>query len=59
MKERSASKDLHFGHFKAVTQHTSNLLLHYTLAEIPFRTRHSLESWKQATDMMILKQEGD
>ena len=57
-KERTSSRSIHFGHFKAATKHTTNLLVHYTLAEIPFRAGYSLKRWKKATDVMILKKEG-
>ena len=57
-KEATSSRSIHFGHFKAATSHSLNLLLHYALAEIPFRSGYSLKRWKKATDVMILKKEG-
>ena len=50
--------DIHFGHFIASTQHDYNLLVHYIMAEIPFRTGFSPTRWKQATNVMILKKAG-
>ena len=58
MDERTASRDLHFGHFKAATKCDTNALIHYALAEIPFRTGYSPTRWKEATNLMILKKEG-
>lgn len=58
MNERTGTRDLHFGHFKAATKNSLNLLLHYALAEIPFRSGYTPERWKQASDLMILKKEG-
>ena len=58
MNERTGTRDIHFGHFKAATRHNLNLLLHYALAEIPFRSGYSPSRWKQASDLMILKKEG-
>ena len=58
MNKRTGTRDIHFGHFKAATRHNLNLLLHYALAEIPFRSGYSPSRWKQASDLMILKKEG-
>ena len=58
MKEKTSSHDVHFGHFKAACQHERNLLLHYAMAEIPFRTGFSPERWHYATNVMILKKAG-
>ena len=57
-REDTATGSIHFGHFKASTEHKLNLLLHYALAEIPFRSGYTPERWKQATNVMILKKEG-
>lgn len=59
MNEKTSSRRLHFGHFKAACQNDLNMMVHYTLAEIPFRTGYSLERWKKATTVMILKEEGN
>ena len=58
MKEKTSSRQLHFGHFKAATSNPLLLMVHYILAEIPFRTGYTLNRWKEATNLMILKQEG-
>ena len=59
MKEKTSSHgNLHFGHFKAACNHNKNILLHYALAEIPFRTGFSPLRWQQATNVMILKKAG-
>ena len=53
MDEKNTSRRLHFGHFKAACNHNKNILLHYALAEIPFRTGFSPLRWQQATNVMI------
>ena len=58
MKEKTGTHDLHFGHFQAACEHDHNLLVHYILAEIPFRTGFSPSRWKVATNVMILKKAG-
>ena len=59
MKEKTSSRTLHFGHFKAACKNQSNLMAHYVLAEIPLRTGYSLQCWREATNVMILKEEGN
>ena len=59
MKEKTSSHgNLHFGHFKTAYQHNKNILLHYVMAELPFRTGFSPLRWQQATNVMILKKAG-
>ena len=58
MKEKTGTHDLHFGHFIASCQHQHNLLVHYIMAEIPFRTGFSPSRWHEATNVMILKKAG-
>jgi hypothetical protein len=36
VKEKTSSRHLHFGHFKAACKNELNILVHYILAEIPF-----------------------
>ena len=55
MKECTASHDIHFGHFQAACDHRDNLLVHYIMAEVPFRTGFCPSCWKQAMSVMILK----
>ena len=58
MKEKTGTHDIHFGHFIASCQHQHNLLVHYILAEIPFRSGFAPSRWKVATNVMILKKAG-
>ena len=55
MKEKTSSRELHFGHFKAGIQNNSISNIHYIMAEIPLRTGYSPERWQKATNVMILK----
>ena len=60
MKEKTSSNgNLHFGHFKARVQNSSVLMMHYILSEIPFRTGYTYNRWKKATNVMLLKSEGN
>ena len=59
MREQTSSRDIHFGHFRAATEQNKIMNLHYQLAEIPFRTGYSPTRWKKATNVMILKKEGN
>jgi hypothetical protein len=56
--EKTSSRHLQFGHFKAACKNESNILMHYVLAEIPFRSGYSPARWKNATNVMILKKSG-
>ena len=58
MKEKTSSRDLHFGHFKTGVEHDRILQMHFELAEIPFRTGYSPTRWQEATQLMILKKLG-
>lgn len=58
MKEKTSSRELHFGHFKAGMKHDLVSIVHWILAEIPFRTGYSPRRWQNATDVMILKKLG-
>lgn len=58
MKEKTSSRQLHFGHFKASCTNELLTAVNYILAEIPFQSRYSPLGWKNATDVMILKKEG-
>ena len=59
MREQTASRDIHFGHYKAATETPNIMQFHYQLAEIPFRTGYSPQRWKKATNVMILKKENN
>ncbi len=58
MKERTASREVHFGHFKAGMKNDLISVVHWLMAEIPMRTGYTLQRWKNATDVMILKKSG-
>ena len=59
VKERTSSNGpLHFGHYKAGVTDDIILMTHYILAEIPFRAGYSLNRWKKATNLMLLKSAG-
>ena len=58
MREKTTSHDIHFGHFMAACEHRQNILVHYIMAEIPFRTGFAPSKWKSATNVMILKKAG-
>ena len=55
MREKTASRELHFGHFKSATYNENIMNIHYMMAEIPFRTGYSPVRWRKATNVMILK----
>ena len=57
-KERTSSRRLHFGHFKASCINPLLLMSHYYMAEVPFKTGYSPLRWQNATNVMILKEEG-
>ena len=58
MNERTSSRQLHFGHFKACSKKTALNGVNYVLAEVPFQSGYSPERWNNATDVMILKKAG-
>jgi hypothetical protein len=41
INKRISSRHLHFGHFKAACKHEVNILVQYTLAEIPLQSGYS------------------
>ena len=57
-REDTGTGSIHFGHFKAATEFKSNILLHYAMAEIPFRSGYTPHRWLHATNVMIQKKEG-
>ena len=59
MREQTSSRDTHFGHYKAALEHDPIMTMHYQLAEIPFRSGYAPQRWKEATNVMILKKEGN
>ena len=58
MKERTSSRTVHFGHFKAAVEDDYIMRGHYAMAEIPLRSGYSPSRWKKANNVMILKKEG-
>ena len=58
MKEKTGSHGLHFGHFMAACKHQENMMVHFIMAEVPFRTGYAPARWKKATNVMILKRAG-
>jgi hypothetical protein len=58
MKEKTASRQLHFGHFKAGIRNPDISNFHYLMAEIPLNTGYSPKRWRNATNVMILKKAG-
>ena len=58
MKEKTSSRELHFGHFKASSTNDIITAVNYILAELPFQTGYSPFRWRNATDVMILKKQG-
>ena len=58
MTEKTSSRELHFGHFKASCNDNLITVVNYILSEIPFQTGYSPIRWRNATDVMILKKIG-
>ena len=58
MKEKTSSRHLHFGHFKASCENNLVTIVNYILSEIPFQTGYSPIRWRNTTDVMILKKVG-
>ena len=54
-KERTASGELHMGHFKAGAIHKKLGWVHYQMSLIPMSTGYSPKRWKTGTDVMLLK----
>ena len=54
-KERTASGELHMGHFKAGAIHKKIGWVHYQMSQIPMSTGYSPKRWKIGTDVMLLK----
>ena len=54
-KEKTASGELHMGHFKAGSLHTKIGWVHHQMSSIPMSTGYSPKRWKTGTDVMLLK----
>ena len=59
IKEKTASRELHFGHFKAAMKNDYITSLHYIMAEVPFRSGYSPKRWQKCTNIMLLKKQGE
>ena len=55
INERTASGELHMGHFKAGCLHKEIGWFHFSMSAIPMTTGYSPERWRQGTDVMLLK----
>ena len=53
--ERTASGELHMGHFKAGSLHTEIGWFHFAMTTIPVTTGYSPSRWRKGTDVMLLK----
>ena len=58
-RENTSSGALHYGHFKACADHPLLSWSNYLLVEIPFTSGYIPTRWQQATDVMLLKKEGN
>jgi exonuclease III len=58
MRENTGTNGHHFGHYKAGMRNDLVAMVHFALAEIPFRTGYSPSRWKECTNLMILKKAG-
>ena len=58
-RESTSSGEIHYGHFKACAQDPLLSWCNYLLVEIPFTSGHIPQRWKKATDVMLLKKEGN
>lgn len=55
INERTASGELHMGHFKAGCTHPEVGWLHFYMSGIPMYTGYSPRRWRQGMDVMLLK----
>ena len=56
IKERTASGELHIGHFKAGVQHKEIGWVHFQMSMIPMATGYSPKRWQKGIDVMLLKE---
>ena len=56
-KERTASGDLHMGHFKVGAAHKRIGWLNFVMAVLPYTAGYVPNRWRKGTDVMILKEE--
>ena len=57
-REHTASGELHFGHYKAGSQHDMICWANYVMSSLPRSTGFSPQRWLHGTDVMLLKKEG-
>ena len=58
-KERTASGELHMGHFKAGASHKRLGWFNFIMAVLPYSSGYVPQRWRKGTDVMILKKEGN
>ena len=54
-KEKTASGELHMGHFKAGAMHKKLGWFNFVMAILPFSAGYVPSRWQQGTDVMLLK----
>ena len=54
-KERTASGELHMGHFKAGAMHKKIGWFNFVMAVLPYSSGYVPNRWRQGTDVMLLK----
>ena len=54
-KERTASGELHMGHFKAGAMHKKIGWFNFVMAILPYSSGYVPNRWRQGTDVMLLK----
>ena len=55
VKERTASGELHMGHFKAGARHRNVGWVHFHLSTLPMSSGYSPKRWQKGIDVMLLK----
>ncbi len=55
--EKTASGELHMGHFKAAARHKRLGWFNFLMAIVPYSAGYVPNRWKKGTDVMILKEE--
>ena len=56
-KERTASGELHMGHFKAAAVHKKLGWMNFVLSVLPYTAGYVPKRWQKGTDVMLLKKE--
>ena len=55
VKEKTASGELHMGHFKAGARHRNIGWVHFNLSTLPMSSGYSPKRWQKGIDVMLLK----